>query len=123
MKKSNRNDMKARVLFLLIAVASLLAGCKTKYPVAMQSGKEDIAYLLFVGPLKTYGNGSRPVQVDVDGKKFDAKVVKPKTANRKGTQYGVATGRRNITVTFNGQTVYQKQLFLSSQETKIINLP
>ena len=111
--------MKARVLFLLIAVASLLAGCKTKYPVAMQSGKEDIAY----GPLKTYGNGSRPVQVDVDGKKFDAKVVKPKTANRKGTQYGVATGRRNITVTFNGQTVYQKQLFLSSQETKIINLP
>ena len=115
--------MKARVLFLLIAVASLLAGCKTKYPVAMQSGKEDIAYILFVGPLKTYGNGSRPVQVDVDGKKFDAKVVKPKTANRKGTQYGVATGRRNITVTFNGQTVYQKQLFLSSQETKIINLP
>lgn len=115
--------MKAKVLFPLIAVFILMVGCKANYPVAQQSGKEDIAYLLFVGPLKTYGNGSKPVQVDVDGNKFDAKVVKPKTANRKGTQYGVATGRRNVTVMFNGQIVYQKQLFLSSQETKIINLP
>ena len=115
--------MKAKLFFSCLAMASLLVGCKANYPVAQQSGKEDIAYLVFVGPKQTYGNGSKPVQVDVDGTKFDAKVVKPKTANRKGTQYGVATGRRNISVTFNGQTIYQKQLFLSSQETKIINLP
>lgn len=115
--------MKARIIFMLMAVASLLVGCKVSYPVAQQSGKEDMAYLVFVGPKNIYGNGSRPVQVDVDGTTFDAKVVKPKTANRKGTQYGVATGRRNIKVTFEGKTVYQKQLFLSSQETKIINLP
>ena len=115
--------MKAKFFISLIAIASILVGCKANYPVAQQSGKEDLAYLVFVGPLQTYGNGSRPVQVDVDGTKFDAKVVKPKTANRKGTQYGVATGRRNITVSFKGQTIYQKQLFLSSQETKIINLP
>ena len=82
-----------------------------------------MAYLVFVGPSKTYGNGSKTVQVDVDGTKFDAKVVKPKTANRKGTQYGVSTGRKNVTVKFNGNTVYSKQLFLSSQETKIITLP
>ncbi len=107
----------------MLAIAFLMIGCKANYPVAQQSGKEDMAYLVFVGPLKTFGNGSKPAQVDVDGTKFDAKVVKPKTANRKGTQYGVATGRRNVTVKFNGQTVYQKQLFLSSQETKIINLP
>ncbi len=115
--------MKTKVFLSLIAIACLMVGCKANYPVAQQSGKEDMAYLVFVGPLKTYGNGSKTVQVDVDGNKFDAKVVKPKTANRKGTQYGVATGRRSITVTFNGQTIYQKQLFLSSQETKIINLP
>lgn len=100
-----------------------MVGCKANYPVAQQSGKEDMAYLVFVGPSETYGNGSKLVQVDIDGVKFDAKVVKPKTANRKGTQYAVATGRRNIKVTFNSQTVYQKQLFLSSQETKLINLP
>lgn len=115
--------MKAKIVFSLIAIVCLMAGCKANYPVAQQSGKEDMAYLVFVGPKDTYGNGSKPVQVDVDGTKFDAKVVKPKTANRKGTQYGVATGRRSITVTFNGQIIYQKQLFLSSQETKIINLP
>jgi len=115
--------MKARTLYLLIALACILTACKVSYPVAQQSGKEDMAYLVFVGPKATYGNGKYPVQVDIDGTKFDAKVVKPKTANRKGTQYGVATGRRNITVTFEGKTIYQKQLFLSSQETKIIDLP
>lgn len=115
--------MKAKILLLTMAVASILVGCKSSFPVAQQSGKEDMAYLVFVGPRQTYGNGSKPVQVDVDGKLFDAKVVKPKTANRKGIQYGVATGRRNVTVKFKGQTIYQKQLFLSSQETKIITLP
>lgn len=115
--------MKAKIILSLIVTAFLLVGCKSNYPVAQQSGKEDMAYLLFVGPADTYGNGSKTVQVDVDGTTFDAKVVKPKTANRKGTQYGVATGRRNVTVKFNGQTIYQKQLFLSTQETKIINLP
>jgi len=115
--------MKVKVFFAVFAIAGVLAGCKANYPVSQQSGKEDMAFLVFVGPLNTYGNGSKAVQVNVDGTKFDAKVVKPKTANRKGTQYGVSTGLRNITVTFNGQTIYQKQLFLSSQETKIINLP
>ncbi len=115
--------MKTRILVALVAFISLLLGCKSSFPVAQQSGKEDMAYLVFVGPKDTYGNGSKLVQVDVDGNTFDAKVVKPKVANRKGTQYGVATGRRNVTVKFNGNTVYQKQLFLSTQETKIITLP
>lgn len=115
--------MKTKILITLFAIVCLLVGCKSSFPVAQQSGKEDMAYLVFVGPKDTYGNGSKLVQVDVDGTQFDAKVVKPKTANRKGTQYGVATGRRNVTVKFNGNTVYSKQLFLSSQETKIITLP
>jgi hypothetical protein len=115
--------MKTKLLFAVIGLTCLLAGCKTSFPVAQQSGKEDMAYLVFVGPSGTYGNGSKPVQVDVDGTKFDAKVVKPKVANRKGVQYGVATGRRNISVSFNGKTVYSKQIFLSSQETKVITLP
>ena len=115
--------MKTKILLGIFAFACLLVGCKSSFPVPQQSGKEDMAYLVFVGPLKTYGNGSKPVQVNIDGTTFDAKVVKPKVANRKGYQYGVATGKRNIVVKFNGNTVYQKQLFLSSQETKIINLP
>ena len=115
--------MKKLVLFTLTLAALLLVGCKANYPVAMQTGQEDMAYLVFVGSKDTYGNGSRLVQVDVDGTKFDAKVVKPKTANRKGTQYGVTPGTRNVVVTLDGKTVYSKQLFLSNQETRIINLP
>ena len=115
--------MKRNLLFALLAITCFLVGCKTSFPVAQQTGKEDMAYLVFVGPRQTYGNGSKLVQVDVDGTKFDAKVVKPKTANRKVTQYGVATGNRQITVKFNGETIYSKRLFLSSQETKVINLP
>lgn len=115
--------MKKRLLFAILALVSLIVGCKSNFPVAQQSGKEDMAYLVFVGPKETYGNGSKPVQVEVDGTTFDAKVVKPKTANRKGVQYGVAPGRRNLTVKFNGKVIYNKQLFLSSQETKIITLP
>lgn len=113
--------MKTKVLFSMLVAVCLLVACKSSMPVAQQSGKEDMAYLVFVGPSSTYG--SKQVQVDVDGVVFNAKVVKPKVANRKGTQYGVATGRRNINVTFNGRTIYSKQLFLSSQETKTITLP
>ena len=115
--------MKTKVFLSLITIACLLIGCKTNYPVAQQSGKEDMAFLVFVGDKNVYGDGKKTVQVTVDDTQFDAFVVKPKTANRKGTQYGVTPGRRNLTVRFNGQVVYQKQLFLSVQETKVINLP
>ena len=66
--------MKKRILFTLLIVVSLLVGCKSSFPVAQQTGKEDMAYLVFVGPRQTYGNGSKLVQVDVDGTKFDAKI-------------------------------------------------
>lgn len=115
--------MKKYTLFALFAIIMFIVGCKTNYPVAQQTGKEDMAYLVFVGPKQTYGNGSKLVQVDIDGTQFDAKVVKPKTANRKGTQYGVGTGNRHLTVKFQGKTIYNKQVFLSSQETKVIYLP
>ena len=49
--------MKKLVLFTLTLAALLLVGCKANYPVAMQTGQEDMAYLVFVGPLDKYGNG------------------------------------------------------------------
>ena len=62
--------------------------------------------------------------VMLDGKKpFEAKVVKAKNANRKGTSYAVSTGRRKINVTYNGKVIYSKEIFVSTQETKIITLP
>ncbi len=108
-------------LLILLALPLLLFGCKANAPVAQQSGKEDIAYLLFVSD-KEYAN--KEIQVTIDnGQPFTAKVVKQKKANRRGTQYGIATGSRNLKVTYEGQTVYQKKVFLSTQEVKQIILP
>jgi hypothetical protein len=108
-------------LLVLFALPLLLSGCKANYPVAQQSGKEDMAYLLFVSPDEYAGED---VQVTIDdAQPFTAKVVKQKNANRKGTQYSIATGTRSLKVSSNGKIIYQKKLFLSTQEVKHIILP
>lgn len=107
-----------RYIFLL---SILLTGCKANYPVAQQSGKEDMAYLLFVGQNQC-GNKDILVSID-DNAPFTAKAVKAKKANRKGTQYAIGTGARNIKVTRESKTLYQKKIFVSTQEVKQIILP
>ena len=80
-----------------------------------------MAYLLFVSSNEYAGED---VQVTIDdANSFTAKAVKQKNANRKGTQYGVATGTRSLKVSSNGKIIYQKKLFLSTQEVKHIILP
>ena len=108
-------------LLILFALPLFLFGCKANYPVAQQSGKEDMAYLLFVSSNEYAGED---VQVTIDDtNSFTAKVVKQKNANRKGTQYGVETGTRSLKVSSNGKIIYQKKLFLSTQEVKHKILP
>ncbi|MGN1257083.1 MAG: hypothetical protein ACI4UA_07970 [Bacteroidaceae bacterium] len=102
-------------------LAILLTGCRAPQPVAQQSGKEDLAYLLFVGQ-QEYGNQDVQVIID-DAAPFTARVVKAKTSNRKGTQYAIGTGTRSIKVTSNGKILYQKKIFVSAQEVKQIILP
>lgn len=110
--------MKTKLLFFLGFVAMLVA-CKG--PVEMQSGREDMAYLVFTSP-SVYWN--KVVDVSIDGgTTFEAKVVKTKRSNYWGRQYGIATGRRKLKVSYKGETIYQKEIFVSSQETKVITLP
>lgn len=111
--------MKKNILIILLF--PLLFGCKANYPVAQQSGKEDIAFLLFTSSKEYAG---KTVQVSVNNEvNFDAVVVKTKKSNRRGTQYSISTGRKSVTVKCNGQILFSKQLFLSPQEVKIITLP
>ena len=106
-------------LFLVLPL--LLMGCKANFPVAQESGKEDIAYLLFVSEKQYAG---KEVQVTVDGNtQFDARVVKGKKANRRGNQYGISTGNRSLKVSYQGKVLYQKRIFVSTQEVKQIILP
>ena len=108
-------------LMLLFAIPILLTGCRANFPVAQESGKDDIAYLLFVSPNQYAG---KEVQVKVDNNApFTAKVVKAKKANRRGSQYGIAVGTRTLTVSYNSKNIFQKKIFVSTQEVKQITLP
>ena len=108
-------------LIILSILTVLMAGCRAHLPVAQESGKEDMAFLLFVSP-NEYAGKDVEVKID-DNAPFTAKVVKEKKANRRGSQYGIATGTRNITVTCEGKNLYQKKIFISTQEVKQIVLP
>lgn len=112
--------MKAKVLMFL-GLTLLLTACKANYPVAQQSGKEDMAFLLFVSP-DVYAGKNVQVMVD-ELEPFEARVVKSVKSNRRGTQYGIATGRRKLKVVYQGKTIYKKEIFVSSQDVKQIVLP
>jgi FlaG/FlaF family flagellin (archaellin) len=108
-------------LLALLFLPLLLLSCKANFPVAQQSGKDDMAYLLFVSGKQYAGE---KVQVSVDNAQpFTANVVKAKNANRRGTQYGIATGNRTLKVSCEGQVIYEKKIFVSTQEVKQIILP
>lgn len=113
--------MKKRISnFVLLCFFLLLFGCGS-LPVAQQSGKEDVAYLLFV----TQGQYRRQnVSVVIDGTEFVATPVKASKSQTKGKIYSASTGNRLIEVKNNkGEVIYKKRLFLSTQETKQIILP
>lgn len=113
--------MRKLLCLLCCAATAMLCGCKANYPVAQESGKEDVAYLIFVS---SSNSGNKNVDVSVDDKTtFTAKTVKSGKSNRRGTQYSVQTGKRKVEVRYKGQTLYDKYVFLSPQETKVITLP
>lgn len=114
--------MKNKLFAVCVLLAALLlTSCRVKYPVAQESGQEDIAYLLFVSH-DQYDDET--VHVKLDNTSFDANVIIERNAKRKGTAYSVAPGRRKITVTDRGgRVLYSKEIMLSTQETKQIMLP
>ena len=112
--------MKTKIILFLSALV-LLVACKTTYSREQQSGKEDVAFLLFVS-YKQYVN--KPLTITLDGKTtFEAKAVKDRQATYRGQSYAVKPGTRDIIVLNGKEVIYSKKLFLSPQETKQIKLP
>lgn len=104
---------------MVFCLCLLLQGCKVG-TVASTQGLSDQAYLVFISNSKY----NKPVQVALDGSTtFNAKVFKDGKWNIKGDTYAVATGNRRLVVTSNGETLYDRNVFLSTQETKKIMLP
>lgn len=112
---------KKALIIIFCAVITILWGCKANYPVAQQSGDDDIAYLIFVS---TSDSRNKNVEVSVDDKTtFTAHTVKSRKSNRRGTRYSVQPGKRKVKVVLDGKTIYDRFVFLSPQETKKITLP
>ncbi len=105
---------------LIIAISLiLLTGCggiKTS-----SSGLEKESFLEFIGNPNSYSGG---VDVSVDNKPmFKAEVFNDKADRVKGKVYAISTGQHVISVTYKNNLIFNKQIFLSTQETKKILLP
>ncbi|MEG1749645.1 MAG: hypothetical protein RRZ65_09135 [Tannerellaceae bacterium] len=113
--------MKTKLIAALLSVSFclFLTGCKVGN-VAVSQGLSDQSYLYFVSTQKY----AAPVRVTIDGTTtFDAKVIKEGKHTVKGNTYAVATGKRRVAVSSGGKVVWEREVFLSTQETKKIILP
>jgi hypothetical protein len=117
--KININD--SALVRVFIAAIFCFYGCSTTMPVAQSGGKDDVAYLLVSS---TGENVGKKVSVLVDDKvRFTAKAIKHKHDYEKGTAYQIIPGKRHVTVRHDGKTLYNGVIFISQQETKIIQIP
>ena len=108
-----------RILLILFA-ALMLAACGGTYSVA--SGRDDAAQLSFAS------ESSFDVKVNIDGTVYDMETVKQKAykqRNMKATARNtikITTGQHKIVVTKDGNTIYDKQIFVSTGQHKVIEL-
>lgn len=109
--------------FIFIAALSVfLTGCGVG-SYSVQSGVEDAAYLSFTDDSK------QEIVVNVDGKTFNVYTVKNKAyksdRNIKQTAENtikMTPGQHDVSVMLNGNEVYSHKVFVSTGETKIIEL-
>lgn len=107
-------------IFFVIAICLIfLTGCtgvKT-----LSTGLENESFLEFIGNPSNYTGG---VVVNIDDKStFTADVNKDHADRPKGKVYAISTGKHTITVSYNNNVIFKKQIFVSAQETKKIMLP
>ncbi|MBQ7281100.1 MAG: hypothetical protein IJR13_10365 [Bacteroidales bacterium] len=109
-----------RKFFLLIVLAFTMASCGGTYSVA--SGRDDAAQLSFAAAQ------SSSIVVFIDGTQYDMETVKQvayRQRKMKATAKNtitIATGQHNVKVVSNGETLYEKQIFVSTGQHKVIEL-
>lgn len=106
----------ASILALCLLLLTSCGGIKTT-----TKGMENEAYLEFVSQFSTYPEG---VMVVVDNNiKFKADVYRDKVDRTKGNVYAISTGSHTLSISSNGEVIFNKKIFVSAQETKYIQLP
>ncbi|MDR2058053.1 MAG: hypothetical protein LBP83_07215 [Dysgonamonadaceae bacterium] len=109
-----------KYLFVLCIVPLILYGCRVGRTTEVR-GYENESYLQFVQGQQKYQEG---VEVYVDDLPFFvAKVNKVNDRTVKGNVYTVKSGTRHLKVVYKGKVLFDKQVILSSQQTRQIQLP
>lgn len=106
----------------MMALSVFLTGCGVG-TYSVKSGVEDAAYISFTAPEQ------QEITVNVDGKTYNVNTVKQKAYKKdrdiKQTTMNtikLAPGQHNVSVVFNGNEVYSHKLFLSTGETRVVEL-
>lgn len=107
------------IISLIAITLFLISGCTGVKSVS--SGLENEAFLRIMGDRSKY---SKEVTVSIDDEiEFQAEVSKLHSNRPKGEVYAISTGSHVVSVSFNGELVFRKKIFVSSQETRKIILP
>lgn len=109
-------------LFVFAAFIITLTGCGVG-TYSVQSGVEDAAFISFTDDVK------QAIVVSVDNNTYNVETVKQNAykSGRNIKQTALNTikltpGQHTISVTLNGNEIYSHKVFLSTGETKIIEL-
>lgn len=110
--------MKKYVILLIIPL--FFWGCKVG-KTTESKGLENESYLQFVQGQEKY---SEEVEVFIDDiAPFKAKVNKVNDRTVKGNVYTVKSGTRHLKVVYKNKVLFEKDVLLSSQQTRQIQLP
>lgn len=110
---------KIAILLSLILVVIGFAGCKTVV-YDRQGGNPDLAYLQFTSS-GSYAGKEVEVVLD-DDTSFTAKVAKARKASIKPNLYTIKPGRRIVRVYSHGNLISEQEIFVSQQNTRVIQL-
>jgi hypothetical protein len=110
--------MKKYLLLLIFPL--VIFGCRVGRTTEVK-GLENETYLQFVQGEQKYSEG---VEVFVDNlAPFTAKVNKVNDRTVKGNVYTVKSGTRHLKVVYKNKVLFEKDVVLSSQQTRQIQLP
>jgi hypothetical protein len=106
---------------LLLIIPFLFGGCKVGRTTESK-GLENEAYLQFVQTSsQKYAEGVTVFVDNLDA--FNATVNKVNDRTVKGNIYTIKSGPRHLKVVYKDKTLYEKDIVLSSQQTRQIQLP
>lgn len=107
-----------KIIFIILSLIFATSCGITK---TSSSGIENQAFLLIVGTTSNYPNG---VEVILDDKtRFIGEVQKDYMRVKDVRLYGISTGRHDVSIMHNNKVLYNKVIFVTSQQTKKIILP